>query len=230
MNNNINLVEQHSQNTRKMNLKKIVDELFLGSVENFSKDLGKNKFFVYGLLWNSDKKSTRKITDKTARLIERHFNLPDGYLDEEEPMIDLSVAAIPFIDIHMSENNDELVFADIPKFTISNLELKNNKIESKNLVAIRMNDESMNDYFKTNDVVLVDRSKVEFIKNQIYLLKIGKSLILRYVYRNIVTDNIELIALSNSFSNSFITIELDSISKIEILGTFIFSINYFKGL
>lgn len=214
---------------RKNNLNKIVEHEYNGSVDEFAKSLDKNKFFIYGLLWGVEKRASRNITDKTARLIERHLRLPNGYLDEENPIIDPSVTAIPFISINGSESNNDLSFSEEPGFSISKLELVNNKIDPNTLVALRVSDESMNQYFSVNDIVIIDRSKVELISNRIYLIQIGQNFLVRSLARSLTTDKIEVSPANNVTNSIFKAFDLD-ISKIKIFGTFVFSINYFKGV
>ena len=43
------------QRLRKRNLKTIIDQDFNGSVDDFAKSLEKNKYFIYGLLWDVEK-------------------------------------------------------------------------------------------------------------------------------------------------------------------------------
>lgn len=218
------------QKRRKNNLNKIVEHEFNGSVEEFANSLEKNKFFIYGLLWGVEKRASRNITDKTARLIERHLRLPSGYLDEENPIIDPSVTAIPFVSINISESNNDLSFSEEPGFSISKLELVNNKIDPNTLVALRMPDESMNQYFGVNDIVIIDRSKTEFISNRIYLIQIGQNFLVRSLARSLATNKIEVIPTNNVTNSMFKTFEMDGLSKIKIFGTCVLSINYFKGL
>lgn len=218
------------QKKRKNNLNKIVESEFNGSVEDFANALNKNKFFMYGLLWSVEKRASRNVTDKTARLIERHLRLPNGYLDEENPIIDPSVTAIPFMSINGSETNNGLSISDEPGFSISKLELINNKIDPNALVALRIPDDSMNHYFSINDIVVIDRTKIEFISNRVYLIQIGQSFLVRTLARSLTTDKIEISPANNVTNSVFKTIEVENISKITIHGTCVFSVNYLKGI
>lgn len=218
------------QKKRKNNLNKIVESEFNGSVEDFANALNKNKFFMYGLLWGVEKRASRNVTDKTARLIERHLRLPNGYLDEENPIIDPSVTAIPFMSVNASETNNALSISDEPGFSISKLELVNNKIDPNTLVALRVPDDSMNRYFSVNDIVIIDRSKTEFISNRIYLIQIGQNFLVRTLARSLTTDKIEISPANNVTNSVFKTIEVENISKIMIHGTCVLSINYLKGV
>jgi len=182
------------------------------------------------MLWSSEKRGSRNITDKMARLTERHLRLPNGYLDEEIPTIDPSVVAIPFVSISASESNSMLSISDDPGFSISKLELISNKIDPTTLVALKVLDDSMNQYFGVNDVVLIDRSKIDFIGNRVYLIQIGQNFLIRFLSRSLSTSNIEVSPANNVTNSIFKAFEVDDISKITIWGTYVVSINYFKGI
>ena len=218
------------QITRKSNLKKVIDQEFNGKVEDFAKSLGKNKFFIYGLLWDIDKRASRNITDKTARLIEKNLRLPDGFLDNENQVEDASVFFIPFINISVSEANKQLSFSTEDSLGISKYELINNKLDPSTLLALRVFDDSMSNNFEIDDVVFIDLTKKDFISGKIYFIKLKNNFVLRKLTRSFDTDNIKISITNLNKSREYDEIEIKDISKIEILGSPVLRLNFIKGL
>lgn len=72
------MVDQSLHTIRQQNLKQLLDEKFKGDYSALGKAIHKAEGTVRRLL---AKGMDRKINDKTARLIEERFGLPDGYMD-----------------------------------------------------------------------------------------------------------------------------------------------------
>lgn len=66
---------------RKQNLNKLLKEKFNSNEEEFGNRIGKDRYFLYPLLWNCETAGSREVTDKTARTIEQSLLLPSNYLD-----------------------------------------------------------------------------------------------------------------------------------------------------
>lgn len=75
------------QITRLKRIKKIIFEQFNDNIDQFSEFVGKNRHSVYSMLWDIENKNRRNITTDFAREIESKFNLPTGFLDEENETI-----------------------------------------------------------------------------------------------------------------------------------------------
>lgn len=220
------------QKLRKKNLKTIVDQNFNGSVDEFAKSLEKNKFFIYGLLWSVEKRSSRNITDKTARFIEKNLRLPDFYLDRESLVEDSSIYFIPFIDIGESEESNRLYFSPENSIAISKFELINRKLDPESLLAVRITDDTMSKFFRNDDVVLIDRSKTEFISNKVYFINVKRNFVFRRVARSITTGKIDIysLRLSDDEKNYNSDVSINEIEDIEIFGTPALIISQPKGI
>lgn len=72
------MVDKSVYEIRQENLKKLLNEKFDGDYEALGKEIHKAEGTVRRLL---AKGMDRKINDKTARLVEERFGLPDGYMD-----------------------------------------------------------------------------------------------------------------------------------------------------
>jgi hypothetical protein len=229
--NNENL-EIELQKLRKKNLKTIIDQEFNGSVDDFAKNLEKNKFFIYGLLWDVEKRSSRNITDKTARFIEKNLNLPDFYLDRESLVEDSRVYFIPFIDISESEESNRLYFSPESSIAISKFELINKKLDPASLLAVRITDDNMSKFFSNDDIILIDRSKTEFISNKVYFINVKRNFIFRRIARSIITGKIDLysLRLSDDEKNYTPDISIENIEDIEIFGVPVLKISQLKGI
>ncbi|RTL13427.1 MAG: S24 family peptidase [Neisseriaceae bacterium] len=225
-------LEIELQRLRKRNLKTIIDQEFNGSVDDFAKSLEKNKVFIYGLLWDVEKRSSRNITDKTARFIEKNLRLPDFYLDRESLVEDSSVYFIPFIDISESEESNRLYFSPENSIAISKFELINKKLDPESLLAVRVTDDNMSKFFSNDDIILIDRSKTEFISNKVYFINVKRNFIFRRIARSITTGKIDLysLRLSDDEKNYTPDISIENIEDIEIFGVPALKISQLKGI
>lgn len=217
---------------RKLNLRSIVDQNFNNSVEEFANAIKKNKFFIYGLLWDIEKRSSRNITDKTARLIEKTLRLPDYYLDREVPVEDSSVYFIPFIDIVESEDRNKLMYSSESSIAISKFELINNKLDPETLLAVRISDDSMSKFFGVGDIILIDRTKKEFISNRVYFVNAKRNFVFRRIARSIHSEKIDIYSLGSAEDekNYTPTLTIKDVSQIDILGTPVLKICQLKGI
>ncbi len=68
---------------RKQNLNKLLKEKFNSNEEEFGSKIGKDRYFLYPLLWNCETAGSREVTEKTARSIEQSLLLPINFLDFE---------------------------------------------------------------------------------------------------------------------------------------------------
>lgn len=230
---NINAsVEIELQKLRKKNLKSIIEQSDTGSIEEFAKSIQKNKFFIYGLLGDVEKRSSRMITDKTARLIEKNLKLPDFYLDREDLVADSSIFFIPFVDISQSETLNNLCFSPEKSIAISKYELINRKLDPNTLLALRVIDDSMSKFFTIDDIVVIDRTKTEFISNKIYFLNIKQNFIFRRVARSIATGKIDIYSLRliDDEKNYKADITVEKIEDLEIIGVPVLKISDLKGV
>lgn len=220
------------QRLRKRNLKTIIDQDFNGSVDDFARSLEKNKYFIYGLLWDVEKRSSRNITDKTARFIEKNLRLPDFYLDRESLVEDSSIYFIPFVDISESESCNYLCYSPENSIAISKFELLNNKLDPASLLAVRITDDNMNKFFSIDDIVIIDRSKIEFVSNRIYLINVKRNFVFRRVARSIVTGKIEVYSLKQADDEKNYTpiLSIDNIDDIDILGIPVYKMSKLKGV
>ena len=96
------------QEIRKRNLQLVIIKFFDSSILKYSNEMHINSFFMKGLLYPVEKRISRNITDKTARLIECHLRLRSGVLDEDPAPIIIERGYIPHIDIANSFSNQYL--------------------------------------------------------------------------------------------------------------------------
>lgn len=220
------------QRLRKKNLKTILDQDFNGNVEEFAKTLEKNKYFIYGLLWDVEKRSSRNITDKTARYIEKNLRLPDFYLDRQDLVVDSRIYYIPFIDIGESEDLNRLVFSPENSIAISKFELINNQLDPEALLATRITDESMNKFFSIDEIILIDRNKTEFVSNRVYFINTRQNFAFRRVARSIATGKIDIYNLTKEDDEKNYTsiLSVDTIDDIQIIGVPVFRFGKIKGI
>lgn len=205
-----------NQKIRKRNLAGIIDQRFSGSVDLFAKFVNKNKFFIYGLLWPLDKQSARKITDKTARLLESKLSLPIGFLDMVVIPDNICVSYIPFVDISLSEESHSLSLSS-KTLALSESEIQYFRLKSDSLVIVRILDRLMNK-FNIDDLVVVDTHKRELVSNHVYFVNFNQSFIFREVRRNYLNGN-NFISLHHSNAEPQNSQTIDSKDYFEIIGT-----------
>ena len=216
---------------RKNNLKKVIEQQFNGKIEDFADSLQKNKYFVYGLLWDVNKRSSRNITEKTARLIEKHLHMPDGFLDQEEQVDDTRVVFIPYINISNSEAYEYLSYSPEFSLGISRNELISNNLSPSTLLAVKIFDDSMLPNFDIGDIIVIDQSKTDFIANKLYLIYYKKQYIIRKISRDIDSGGIK-ISPTNTMKiiTDFEEYIIQDIKDLEIIGAAIMKINFIKGI
>lgn len=206
------------QIVRKENLNKILHDKFNNNVSEFAERIGKNRYFLYGLLWGVEKTSSRKVTDKTARLIEKHLLLPLNSLDNKVMPSDYNVLDVKLVDIFKSEQNRMLSFHNNRSIFISELELSIRNINYQDIFCVRINDNSMNPLFMVDDVIFFDKTKTEFLNNKIYFICLNGSFLIRKLSKLDTKPDKILVIPINEFEGNKI-IELDSINKLTILGS-----------
>lgn len=203
---------------RKENLNKILHDKFNNNISEFAEKIGKNRYFLYGLLWGIEKTASRKVTDKTARIIEKHLLLPLNSLDNKIMRSNYNVFDIKLVDIYQSEQNRMLSFYTDKSIFISELELSIRNINYQDIFCVRISDNSMNPIFVVDDVIFFDKTKTEFLNNKIYFISLNGSFLIRKLSKlNTVLDKVLVIPI-NEFEGDKI-IELDSINKLIILGS-----------
>lgn len=208
--------QEINQTIRKRNLAKIIDQRFSGSVNQFAKFVNKNKVFIYGLLWGVEKGASRKITDKTARLLECKLNLPTGFLDMDVIPDNICVSYISFVDIHLSEESHSIRLSS-QTLALSDSEIQYFRLKSENLVVVRVLDKLINK-FNIDDLVVIDTSRRELISSHVYFVNFNQKFIFREVRRNYLNGN-NFISLhhSNAKSQNFSIVE--ATDYFEIIGT-----------
>lgn len=216
MNRDIDKDKISIQLSRKQNLNKILEQRFMGNVTDFSKVLGKHKFFVYGLLWSLDKAASRKITDKTARYIESKLDFPCGFLDLDALPEDLRISYIPFVDMPLSEELNNLNLAQ-QSFVISESELEFFRLKSKHLLAIRITSAQIK-HFKPSDVVIVDTNKREILTNHVYFVKLNNQFIFREV-RRVFTNGRSFISLHYDNTEPHESYIVEPTDQFEVIGS-----------
>jgi hypothetical protein len=196
------------QLNRKKNLNKIVNTLFDGNVSNFTATLEKNKLFVYGLLSDIDKPSSRNITDKTARVIERRLSLPENLLDQKSIPNDLRISYIKFVDISQSESKDELILSN-ESIALSTYIFEINRLDTNNLFATRIG----------GQVYIFNKAKNSFIHHftQIYYIKLNHNFLVSRISRNFNNNKflVESVIPFNHFEKFYVA----NLDNFQCLGT-----------
>ena len=220
---NINLMEQ--QRNRKRNLKAIINHQFDGSVDAFASFLDKHKNFIYSLLWDVENPNNRKITDKMARLIEKHLQLQDGYLDKIDNSITDSYVSqnyiyIPYLDIIESENTAIERMSEEPSFPLLHSEILKKNLNSTDLVAVKTFDNSMVPYCDFEDTLVVDRSFTNLRSNQYYLIKYFNKLYIRKFEQE---DGNSIFTVENNSLSNYKNINIQENKKqLTIIGIIVF--------
>ena len=76
--------------TRRMNLRQLIDEDYFGRPFLLAEKLGLNRNYVYKLLSDPEKSSHKRIGDKQARQIEATCGLPIGLLDQPPEALEVN--------------------------------------------------------------------------------------------------------------------------------------------
>ena len=90
----------------------------------------------------------------------------------------------------------------------------------------------MNKFFSIDDIVIIDRSKIEFVSNRIYLINVKRNFVFRRVARSIVTGKIEVYSLKQADDEKNYTpiLSIDNIDDIDILGIPVYKMSKLKGV
>lgn len=168
------------QEIRKNNLKKIIKDFFENKVELYANKMGKNKYVVYAMLWETTNPNHRKITEQAARAIEQKLGLDLYYMDNEntEQTIDVDNLIIPLIDYQESNNMHDLHVHEserikLPKGLFLNI------ASAHELIGFKIPNMDMFPHYSIGDIVIINRAKRSIEDDHAYLIRIDNKFHIR---------------------------------------------------
>lgn len=181
------------QSVRKENLKLVIDEYAKGSVDIFSKAIGKHRTYVYALLKNMNKNHSRAIASKVARFIEEYYKIPPlsldnpHYREEFKPSRHKSLDEL-ILELNPSFIDDKFFINNRPedeKFTsIILAELA--QVTDRNIYYYKIHDDLMAPNFEKGDIAFIDLTGDNVYKEiengTVYFIKYARQFHLARIY------------------------------------------------
>lgn len=168
---------------RRLNLQKFVNEKFGGNKAAFCRASGKNANLIV-LCLAPNPEIRRSIGERLAREIEQTMSLPNGWLDLDSGASFEKYLTVPIDSIENLSQTVEKIF-------LSERVLNRFCDNPTSMVAVRglyMPSNEMLPAIGQDDIMLVDSGCKEYVKDGVYVIKIGKSIFIRRVRRLLTGD------------------------------------------
>lgn len=183
------------QQIRKDNLRAIIKSRFGGKVDGFANQLGKSKYVIYAMLWDTTNLNHRKITDQFARAIEQKLNLAVFSLDSiDDQNPDDGNIIIPLIDYQESNSMQDLHIHTLDQIKLPK-EMFLNINSVQDLIGFKVPDMDMFPSYSIGDIVIVNRFKRVVEDGHAYLVRIDGKFYIRTL--RTVNNVLQVVSLNN---------------------------------
>ncbi|MCE3268989.1 MAG: hypothetical protein K0R49_1241 [Burkholderiales bacterium] len=195
---------------RITNLKRIINDEYGNSINNFATKLGRDSSQFYNIF-----KGRRSFGQNLARDLEILLKIPPYSLDkstEEETLID-KVMLIPQYIIKGSADTASI---NGSIFVIEKSIVKNSNWQINQLFGLNADGEAMSPTIRHNGKIIIDASQTNIIEGNIYALSKNNEIFIRRIFRQIGSNSYEAKADNEKYG------KIDLNRDIAILGLVVY--------
>ena len=184
------------------------------NINNFCTETGED----YGAIYRYLNKDVR-IGDKVIKRLEKLFNKPTGYFDQQLPKA--TTVDIPIISniVNKDMSLSEILSASQKSAMLEQRTLEEFNWKKESLFIVIAKDNSMHPIIRDKAEVIVDNSQNQIENNKIYVIKINSEIYIRKLIKSPITGIISLIPENKQ---DFPTDEINPTDDFTVLGKVVY--------